>query len=76
MSEVTLNGICATCSGTGIQDAGQDNQGNPVPSKTCLACNGTGKLPMGVLDTTDLKDDLDKIKRRLKKIMDKLEIGD
>jgi hypothetical protein len=41
---------------------------------SCLPCAGLGYIAKDKIDITSLQADIDKILRRLKKIMDKLEI--
>ena len=74
MSEATIKQTCRVCEGTGKVSNKLSWEGNPI-EENCLPCNGIGYL-LSILDTTDIMTDLDKCKRRLKKIMDKLEIGD
>ena len=51
--------------GTGVAEGGTENP--------CKACNGVGTIDDGVIGSGE---NITKILSRLKKIMDKLEIGD
>jgi len=67
MSEMIINNKCSRCSGSGI-----DN--NVDPSISCPACLGTGIMQSGVIDSTEIMDLLDWIKKHIKKIEKKLDI--
>jgi DnaJ-class molecular chaperone len=54
---------CHRCNGTGIG----------TPDGACPSCSGAGFVTTSVIRSSDA---IDKILHRLKKIMDKLEIGD
>lgn len=73
MANPTIPGRCGRCIGTGVDDNTKDNDGNPalIP---CASCGGSGNVANGMIDLTDLQADMDKVLRRLKKIMDKLEV--
>ncbi len=75
MSEANIKRICPLCKGVGTY-TDHDEYGNPLPDTLCRECNGDGGKEDYKLDTTEIMDDLDKCKKRLKKIMDKLEITD
>ena len=45
-------------------------------SGECIPCAGLGYIAKDKIDITSLQADIDKILRRLKKIMDKLELTD
>jgi len=65
--------ICPECLGTGSLPVGETYD-------VCGRCLGKGTLDFGSLEidsiTTNILDDLQKCKNRLKKIMDKLEISE
>lgn len=61
---------CPKCHGTGILAVGESG------SDPCNRCNGDGQLVIGLVDSTSLEEDVTKCLRRLKKIMDKLEVND
>ena len=69
MSDLKIKYRCARCLGTGIDD-------NLDPPEYCSACEGNGFYERDKIDITDLQSDIDKILHRLKKIMDKLDIGE
>ncbi len=69
MVDLNIKRRCSRCLGTGIDD-------NITPSKSCDACGGDGFFEFDKIDITELQRDIDKILRRLKKIMDKLAIED
>lgn len=58
---------CSRCNGTGI-----DN--NVIPNIQCLSCDGVGFVQSEVIDITVLINELDWIKKKIKKILNKLEI--
>ena len=76
MRESKIIERCQWCGGTGINKETKDILGNPIEIP-CTYCGADGKFESSrAVDTTDIMEDLDKIKKRLKKIMDKLEVGD
>jgi DnaJ-class molecular chaperone len=67
-------GNCLACGGSGIyRYIKNDTQGNPeeVIQDPCVTCNGLGYLETG---TVDGENDIDWIKKKIKKILNKLEI--
>ena len=72
-TELQVKKICYACGGSGRVDEWIEEVN---VGKDCIVCSGTGKLTSEIIDITDLQADITKILRRLKKIMDKLEIGD
>jgi len=60
---------CSFCDGGKVLGSSQE-------PRTCEKCNGTGVETLGEINLDAIMDDLDKCKKRLKKIMDKLEISD
>ena len=66
--------MCMRCLGTKIVTL-PDAQGNPV-QQPCDGCDGTGVRESAQIDTVDMRTDITLCKRRLKKIMDKLGVGD
>ena len=64
---------CGRCSGTGIDDNQKDENGNSIP-ESCIPCSGTGYSAGGMIDTTEVMDLLDWLKKKIKKILQKLEI--
>jgi DnaJ-class molecular chaperone len=74
-NEANMKVKCGRCGGTGIDENKKDINGNVVP-ESCSACGGTGYFVSGEIVTTEIMDDLDKCKKRLKKIMDHLGITD
>ena len=67
--EAKIKKKCSRCLGTGIDT-------NMTPPGVCISCEGSGYYGADFVDVTELAEDVDKCKRRLKKIMDKLEISD
>jgi hypothetical protein len=67
MSETTIQIKCTRCLGTGIDD-------NLMPPGPCMACGGDGLVGSAVVDTTDIMDELDWLKKKIKKILNQLEI--
>jgi len=61
--------ICPECRGAGVSDPNSSGATN-----NCGRCEGTGRQYIGNADDIEIIDELDTIKKRLKKIMDKLEI--
>jgi hypothetical protein len=63
---------CVVCGGDGIFTS---PSGDSIPCPS--SCEGTGYCDTGMaVDITDLQADMTKALRRIKKIMDKLEIAD
>jgi hypothetical protein len=63
---------CGRCHGTKVIDSQKDADGNPLPNIPCVSCDSTGEVLSGKISGNDL----DKILRQLKKIMNKLDIED
>jgi DnaJ-class molecular chaperone len=61
--------FCPKCHGTGVISVGEGT----IP---CNRCVGDGQLEIGLIDSTALEADVAKCLRRLKKIMDKLDLAD
>ena len=66
---------CGRCNGTGIDDNAVDEEGNPIP-ESCISCGGDGFIESGLLDVTEVMNELDWIKKKIKKILNKLEIDE
>ena len=75
MTDADIKIKCSRCLGTGSDNNNRDSEGNPAV-EFCIPCNGVGYIAKDKIDTTDIMADLDKCKKRLKKIMDKLELID
>ena len=58
---------CSRCLGTGIDD-------NVNPSVPCAGCGGDGYVESSLIDTTEVINELDWIKNKMKKILKKLEL--
>ena len=69
MTTQTLSIKCSRCSGTGIDD-------NVNPSVPCAGCGGDGYVESSLIDTTEVMNELDWLKKKIKKILKKLEIED
>lgn len=67
MTTQTLSIKCTRCNGTGIDD-------NLNPPASCLICGGDGYVQSSLIDTTELMNELDWLKKKIKKILQKLEI--
>jgi DnaJ-class molecular chaperone len=65
--DARIKKICSRCRGTKVDD-------NINPPAPCSSCEATGYTNGDVVELTELSDDITICKRRLKKIMDKLEI--
>ena len=72
MATYQINNQCRKCMGTGLYTEMVEDVPTEVP---CNACNGEGFTSMTTIDEK-LHDDIALIKRRLKKILDKLEISE
>jgi len=71
MDKLTTYTICQRCLGTGI------NGGNIPPGvdeNPCSNCKGTGYVNEGIIDFTLVMTELDWIKKKIKKILNKLDI--
>ena len=65
---------CERCQGTGIHtDRGVNGQPD-VNENPCIVCNGKGFIKSGIIDTTGIMNELDWLKKKIKKILQKLEI--
>jgi DnaJ-class molecular chaperone len=75
MDELLIYGRCGRCTGTGIDDntPAENGSSNPI---LCASCQGTGSVPSGKVDYTELNSDIQKIINTLKKITKKLDIKD
>ena len=73
--DVVLKIKCGRCGGTGTDENVRDQNGNVVP-QSCTSCGGIGYVELGLMDMTVVIEDLAICKRRLRKILDKLEIED
>ena len=67
MTNLVAKVKCSRCLGTGIDD-------NVIPNVLCVPCSGTGYVQSEVIDTTEIMDLLDWIKKHIKKIEKKLDI--
>ena len=67
MSTLFISGKCQRCLGTGM-----DN--NVSPSITCVSCGGTGYIGEAKIDSTEMMNELDWLKKKIKKILQKLDI--
>ena len=61
--------FCSKCKGTGTVPVGEG-------TAPCNRCSGDGQVTIGSVDSSDLEDDIATILKRLKKIMEKLEVKD
>lgn len=76
MAESTIVYIkCPHCNGTGKSNIAGDLDKEGI-LRNCPKCQGEGYYVSGKIDTTDIMADLVVCKRKLKKLMDKLEVGD
>jgi len=74
MSKLNITGICPWCNGTGTTTTPQGIDGNLV-TEPCSHCESTGYLEtISRLDITEVMDLLDWIKKKIKKILVKLEL--
>ena len=69
MTNLDIKFMCPRCMGTGFDNTSAN-------SGECIPCAGLGYIAKDKIDITSLQADIDKILRRLKKIMDKLEINE
>ncbi len=76
MSELKTYRKCPRCLGTGVFTTADPIPDDPyAPDEDpCTSCLGTGYLEVGKVDSTDITDELDWIKKKIKKILNKLEI--
>jgi len=72
MSTIKLSVKCSTCGGTGLESI--TNEDGNTTTRTCSAYGGDGWLDTGLIDSTLLTDELDWLKKKIKKILKKLEI--
>jgi len=63
---------CPRCGGTGTHKV--FNLDNVIVDENCTLCLGVGTIACGNVDVTDLMDELDWIKKKIKKILQKLDI--
>jgi len=67
MTTQTLSIKCSRCNGSGIDD-------NTNPPSSCVACGGDGYVESALVDTTELMNELDWIKKKIKNILKKLDV--
>lgn len=67
MSNMVTKIKCSRCLGTGV-----DN--NVIPNVSCTICAGTGYIDSEVSDITEIMDELNWIKRKIKKILKAMDI--
>jgi len=60
---------CPRCLGTG-------SDSNVTPPILCDACSGTGYIDSALIDTTEITNELNWLKKKIKKILQKLEISE
>jgi len=63
---------CGRCNGTGIEDNTRDEQGNPIP-ESCTSCGGDGYIESGLLDVTEVMNELSDIKDKVNDIKEKVD---
>jgi len=76
---VTTYTKCPRCQGTGDPGIILDGDGGSVPDPTCPTCNGEKYVILGQIGIPLLEDTIDAvawIKKKIKKILNKLEIED
>jgi len=66
--------MCPRCLGAGIYTTEDPVTHVPVVEDPCTNCNGEGYFEAGKMVTTEIMDELDWIKKKIKKILNKLEI--
>jgi DnaJ-class molecular chaperone len=66
--------MCPRCLGTGIYTTEDSTTHLPIVEDPCTNCGGAGYFETGKTDTTEIMDELDWIKKKIKKILNKLEI--
>jgi len=64
---------CGRCNGAGSDDNKRDAEGNIIP-ESCISCGGDGYIESALIDVTEVMDSLDWLKKKIKKILKKLEI--
>lgn len=69
MTELSVRVKCSRCLGTGI-----DNNDTANPNTSCTACGGTGYIQSESIDISAITDELDWIHKKIKKILNKLDI--
>jgi len=70
MSDINMYVKCLTCDGSGKIMTHEE-----IPTEMdCPTCNGLGKALRSTIDTTDIMNELDWIKKKIKKILQKLDI--
>jgi len=71
--DIIVYKICPECNGTRERPPIPDGQGGFLDTQECLTCNNIGYIAIGKMGSGS---QIDKILRRLKKIMKKLNIED
>ena len=64
---------CGRCNGTGIDDNRKDENENPI-LESCTSCGGDGYIESALVDVTEVMNELDWLKKKIKKILVKLEL--
>ena len=73
MAILTIQMPCGRCGGSGSDDNRKDAEDNPIVVE-CSSCGGTGLLDNAKMDVSVITDELDWLKKKVKKILQKLEI--
>jgi hypothetical protein len=77
MSTIKFNVLCSACNHTGIYSY-RTIDGQTVTENPCPFCNGTGNAPLSSgMESAyfdSLSDDIDKIKKKVDKIWDKINV--
>jgi DnaJ-class molecular chaperone len=74
MSESKKYSRCPKCYGTGICNTYNAITEETTVEDPCVNCSGQGYFEDGKIDTTEIMDKLDWLKKKVKKILDKLEV--
>lgn len=67
MTQASIKVKCNRCLGTGLDD-------NVTPPAECEGCGGDGWVEVDAVDTTAIMEELDWLHKKVKKILNKLEI--
>ena len=71
MGNLTIKIKCGRCSGTGIDNNHKDINGTVIP-ESCTSCTGTGYSSSGLIDVTDIMNELDYIHGKVTAIFNKI----
>ena len=74
MKQAITYSQCPKCYGSGICNTYNPTTEEPIIENPCKNCNGEGYFKNGQVDITEVMDELDWLKNKIKKILKNLNI--